>query len=170
MSTAEDERNQAIVAAVRGGESYRSIGGRYGISAARVGQIVARLDPDAPDVGEEARALARQRAREASAPPPLTKKCPVCSRTFQTRDRRRTTCTGILPPMRDQSDECSVIYHARDWQLSPAASRARQGNVARHILRNADRYPAVRVRWARKFLDENPDLREPTVRRSRLAG
>jgi hypothetical protein len=132
-------RDRQVVAAVRGGDSLRTVGRRFGISHERVRQIVERDDPGAIPAGLAARAAA---APTPDPEPTFTKVCPVCSRTFTTTDERRVT---------DRSD-CAELWQAGYRFSSPERMAQHQDNVARTYLRQPDKYGATKVRWAVRHL------------------
>jgi hypothetical protein len=135
-------RNAQIVARVRAGESYRSIGRSLGISAARVGAIIADAAPDAVQEGAQVRA---RRRPEPVQRPTVRKKDPICGRRFTTTDLRRRTCGR---------PECAAEWRRRRLQLDPDLNRRHQIGVAKHVLRNPGRYDPSMERHARKLLDQ----------------
>lgn len=166
MDEGTEERDRQIVKLVREGElNYRQIGARFNVSHARVGQIVAALDPDASEVGARARAERAKAARPAPVKrerPTTTRTCPVCDRQFKTADPRRRTCSGILPTPDGSpwagGETCASIWHQRGYSLRTEEYLRRQGATARFYLKDPARWGKVKADWAARFLAEHPEF------------
>lgn len=166
----DDPRAPGMVADCRAGASYAEVGADWGLSEARVKDILQVHMPE-----DERRALrqARRAAEKAEAAirrdeerrarnltlllerMATAQRCRVCP-AWNLRGQRFLTC----------STECTKVWVVGRYQIDDGERERHRTAQARTILADPERYPASRAEWARRVLSDDPP---PPNRRWRVA-
>jgi hypothetical protein len=134
--------------------SMEELGARYGTTRERIRQIIAKIDPAIPDrrKAQRQRAKAEQEANEV-----WTKFWKRCASALA-ENRRCKTCNGWIIQNKKLtcSTECFEAWLILRIFDDPDDHRR---SMAKVILRSPDKYPEVKLNWARRMLGPNPPER-----------
>lgn len=157
------DRDREIVEAYRRGEDVKNIAESYGLTGARVYQVLNSLSADAIAAlykerkdGIRNAALwekVQQRVNEATV-------CPVCE-CWNLRGKKRVTC----------SKECAGVWSGSGarYLLDDEVYQKRRISQARSVLRHAQNRSPQEVNWAMRVLSGEPPNRRFVVKGSRAA-